>query len=149
MKETLEILRAELDTLRIRLVPLLDIPPPTKGWIATIRAALGMPQHILAKRLSFSKQRVSQLEAREETGDLTLTQMSEAARALDCKFVYAFIPIDPLTKTVQKRARAYAREQLAAVDRTMQLEDQQTPIDEKRIDDYVRRHVTERDLWRS
>jgi predicted DNA-binding mobile mystery protein A len=149
MNETLELQRANIDTARLRYLPLLHMRRPSGGWIATVRTALGMPQHVLAKRLGFSKQRVSQLEARELSGEITLTQLQDVAAALGCKFVYALVPDKPLSDTVHERARAFALEQLGAVDRTMQLEDQQTPLDEKRIADYITRHVSERDLWRS
>ena len=36
---------------------------------------------------------------------------------------------------------------LKSVRRTMQLEDQETPIGEAEIQDYIARHITERDLW--
>ena len=36
---------------------------------------------------------------------------------------------------------------LSAVQRTMQLEGQETPITEARLRDYIQRHIDEKDLW--
>ena len=91
---------------------------------------------------------MSQLEQRERSGDIKLSQLRDAAEALNCDFVYALVPREPLETTVQRRAREVALRELAAVERTMQLEDQATSIDEDRIRDYIARHVDEKDLWR-
>lgn len=147
MKETLRTLREAIDEQRPVLLPLRDSPRPASGWIMTIRSALGMSQKVLADRMKVAKQRVSQIEAREVAGETTLAQMQDAADALGCEFVYVLIPKVPLEETVTRRASAIARRELAAVERTMQLEDQETPITDKRVQDYVTRYVTERDLW--
>jgi predicted DNA-binding mobile mystery protein A len=148
MKQTLHTIRTALDEQRPALLPLRQLAKPPRGWIATVRSALGMTQKVLAERLRVSKQRVSQLEAREIAGEATLAQMRDAADALGCDFVYALVPRNPLKDTVSERARAIALRELGAVERSMQLEDQRTVIDEERIRDYIARHVTERDLWR-
>jgi predicted DNA-binding mobile mystery protein A len=121
---------------------------PPKGWIATIRVALGMPQDVLGARLRMPKQRVSQLEKREQSGDIKLSQLREVAEALNCDFVYALLPREPLEAVVERRSREIAKRQLSAVERTMQLEDQATGISEDRIRDYIARHISEKDLWR-
>jgi len=121
---------------------------PPKGWIATIRTALGMPQEVLGARLGIPKQRVSQLEKREQSGDIKLSQLREVAEALNCDLVYALLPREPLEAVVERRIREIAKRQLAAVERTMQLEDQATGIGEDRIRDYIARHLSEKDLWR-
>jgi predicted DNA-binding mobile mystery protein A len=91
---------------------------------------------------------VSQLEARERTGDIKLNQLRDAADALNCDLVYAFVPREPLEQTIQRKVREVALRELSAVERTMQLEDQATTIDEDRIRDYIERHLDEKDLWR-
>jgi predicted DNA-binding mobile mystery protein A len=148
LKETLRTIRDALDAQRPVLLPLRQMPKPPLGWIATVRSALGMSQNVLANRLQVAKQRVSQLEAREITGETTLAQMRDAADALGCDFIYAFVPRMPLEETVSRRAYALARKELAAVERSMQLEDQETPLNDQRIRDYATRYISERDLWR-
>lgn len=124
------------------------LPKLRQGWIATIRAAIGMPQEVLGKRLRLHKQRISLLEQRERSGDIKLSQLHDAADALDCDLVYALVPREPLEAMVQRRARDLASRELSAVERTMQLEDQATGVDEERINDFIARHIEEKDLWR-
>lgn len=148
LSSTLKAARRALDR---QLTPLPDIrllPPLPHGWIATIRSAIGMPQDVLGKRLGLHRQRISLLEQRERSGDIKLSQLRDAAHALDCELIYAFVPREPLETLVQRRARELARRELAAVERSMQLEDQATGIDEDRINDFIARHITEKDLWR-
>src|SRR5581483_828422 len=109
-----------------------QLPKLRQGWIATIRSAIGMPQQVLGKRLRLPKQRISLLEQRERSGDIKLSQLRDAADALDCDLVYALVPREPLEAMVQRRAREIASRELSAVERTMQLEDQATGVDEER-----------------
>jgi predicted DNA-binding mobile mystery protein A len=148
MKTSLRSARLAVDRLHKTTAPLRKLPKLQHGWIATIRQALGMTQDNFGTRLKIPKQRVSQLEQRERTGDIKLSQLQDAAHALDCDLVYAFVPREPLETIVERRAREIALRELAAVERTMQLEDQATKIDEDRIRDYIARHIDEKDLWR-
>ena len=50
---------------------------------------------------------------------------------------------------IPRRAGALPARALAAVERTMQLEDQGTGIDDERIGEYIAQHITEKDLWRN
>ena len=140
--------RAAIDRLTSITAPMRELPKLQKGWIATIRSALGMTQDVFGTRLGVTKQRVSMLEKRERTEDITLGQLRETANALDCQLVYAFVPNEPLEAFIERRARAIATRELSAVERSMQLEEQSTTVDEDRIRDYIARHVTEKDLWR-
>ena len=106
-----------------------------------------MTQDAFGKRLKVPKQRVSQLEQRERRATSS-SHSWDAADALNCDLVYALVPREPLETTVQHRAREVALRELAAVERSMQLEDQATGISEERIRDYIARHVDEKDLWR-
>ena len=106
-----------------------------------------MSQEVLGARLRVPKQRISQLEQREQSGDIKLSQLREAAEALNCDLVYALLPREPLEAVVERRAREAAKRQLSAVERTMQLEDQATGISEDRISDFIARHISEKDLW--
>lgn len=140
--------RLAVDRMLGTTAPMRSLPKLQHGWIATIRAALGITQETFGARLRIPKQRVSQLEKRERSGDIKLSQLRDAAEALNCDLVYALVPREPLESVVSKRARDIALRELSAVERTMQLEDQATKIDEDRIRDYIARHVDEKDLWR-
>jgi predicted DNA-binding mobile mystery protein A len=148
MDRTLRSTRQAVDRLHKTTAPLRELPKLQHGWIATIRSALGMTQKSFGARLELPKQRVSRLEARERTGDIKLNQLRDAADALNCDVVYALVPREPLEQTIQRRVREVALRELSAVERTMQLEDQATTIDEDRIRDYIERHLDEKDLWR-
>jgi len=104
--------------------PLLRAPRPARGWVRAIRDALGMTTAQLAARLGVKQPRVVELERGEVQGTITLHSLERAAEAMGCKVVYMLVPHEPLTLTLQKRAAEIARQQLAAVDQTMQLEAQ-------------------------
>lgn len=140
--------RQAIDRQRSIMALVRQSAKPPKGWIATIRTALGMPQEHLGARLGMPKQRVSQLEKREQSGNIKLNQLREVAEGLNCDLVYALLPREPLEGVVNRRMREIALRQLSAVERTMQLEDQATGISEDRIRDYIASHLSEKDLWR-
>jgi predicted DNA-binding mobile mystery protein A len=108
----------------IPVSPLATIP--AQGWIRSLREALEMPQSRLAARLGVNQKSVHAMEAAESAGHIRLDTLRRAADALDCDVVYALVPRRPLAEAVADRARQIAREQLAAVDQSMLLEDQLT-----------------------
>lgn len=106
-----EILESSLDSFQ----PLRGIPPPVSGWIRTIRKALGMNGRQLAGRMQVSPARITALEQDELAGAVTLRTMSRAAAALDCDFVYGFLPRASLEATVRKQAEEVASRQVAEI----------------------------------
>src|ERR1700738_3965280 len=97
---------------------------PPKGWLRSVRDALGMTQAQLARRLGVSQPRIIELEQSEVGGNVTLNTLQRAAEALGCRLVYALVPRRPLAQTVTNRAELIAERQLKAVEQTMRLEDQ-------------------------
>jgi len=73
---------------------LKHIRRPERGWIRTIRDALGINGSQLARKLGVSKQRISALEKAEIGGGASLNSIRQAAEALDCDLVYALVPRD-------------------------------------------------------
>jgi predicted DNA-binding mobile mystery protein A len=115
----------QLDRRFAKLKPLTkEAARPPRGWIRAIREALGMTTGQLAKRLGVHQPRVIELEHGERTGNITVKSLERAAEALGCRLVYAFVPNEPLTDTIRKRASVIADQQLASVDQTMRLEAQ-------------------------
>jgi predicted DNA-binding mobile mystery protein A len=105
---------------------------PQGGWIKTIRTALGMSIKDLATRMSIDSSTLSRLEASEASARANFDSLSRAAEALNCELVYAFVPREPLAKSVARQAQASARVSLAATNLTMALEAQalsQTMLD--------------------
>ena len=62
------------------------------GWIRAVRRQCNMQSKQLAQKMRVSPARISVLERDEQRGAVTLKMMQKAAAALDCVFVYAFIP---------------------------------------------------------
>ena len=79
----------------------------------------------MAKTLSFSQSRISQIEKQEIEGTLTLNTISAVADALNCEFVYALVPKDgSLEKMLEKFATFKAESILNDTLKTMALENQ-------------------------
>jgi predicted DNA-binding mobile mystery protein A len=112
--------------LERRVAPLreLAVMPPPRGWMKAIREALGMSTRQLATRLKAAPSRVSAIEKAEVSGATTLKTLREAAAALNCTFVYAFVPTKPLDDIMRDRAAQKAAQDIARLDHTMQLENQ-------------------------
>lgn len=109
---------------------------PRRGWIATLRRALGMPQSRLAHQLQVSRQAVSQLEKREADGSITLSALEQAAEALGGRVIYAVVPDRPLQETLSRRALHLASRITGSVRHTMRLEDQDpgSDLDRRTLD---------------
>ena len=116
--------RKQLDK-RLNLLQNADsLARPPRGWIKAIREALGMTTAQLAKRLNVSQPRVSAIEKAEVSGSIKLESLERAARALDCRLVYALVPRKPLESLVEDRAREFAKKRLWATSHNMALENQ-------------------------
>jgi predicted DNA-binding mobile mystery protein A len=127
------IARQQLDKRFAKMQPLDIFARPPRGWIRAIRDSLGMTASQLAARLGVSKPRVVVIEQGEVEGSLTLHSLQRAAEALNCTLIYALVPNRPLDETVRTQAAAIASERLAAVEYSMQLENQAvSPSDAKR-----------------
>jgi predicted DNA-binding mobile mystery protein A len=100
------------------------LSPPRKGWIRTVRSALGMSGACLGGRVGLSKQRIARIEEDEVLGNVTLRTMNRVAEALDCTFTYALIPCTSLDETLRKQAEKVAKSRLRRTSQTMRLEDQ-------------------------
>lgn len=113
--------------LERRLAPLrkISLVAPAKGWIKAIRQSLGMTTRQLAARMGVAPSRISAIEEAEVTGSTTVKTLRQAAMAMNCSFVYAFVPIEPLDDIVRARATQKARNDVTRLDHTMRLENQE------------------------
>jgi predicted DNA-binding mobile mystery protein A len=105
---------------------------PPRGWVKAIREALGMTTMQLGWRIGVGQSRAVEIEKAEVSGSLTLDSLERAAHALDCELVYVLVPRIPLQAMVEKRAAKLARSRVAAVQHTMDLEDQGVREPDKR-----------------
>lgn len=90
-------------------------PLPYRGWIHTLREALGLSALQLGKRLSISQTGIVALEQSEVKGTLRLATLRRVAEAMDCTLAYALIPNRPLETMVRDRRRRLARREMAGV----------------------------------
>ncbi len=101
---------------------------PPRGWIRAIREALGMTTAQLGKRMGVSQPRAFAIERAEENRTTTLETLERAARALNCRLVYALVPREPLGNLVEQRARKLAKKKLETTGHSMRLEAQGVAI---------------------
>jgi predicted DNA-binding mobile mystery protein A len=115
--------RKQLDR---RLTPLRDLTlaAPPKGWTKAIRESLGMTARQLAARMGVAPSRIPAIEKAEVTGATTLRTLRQAAAAMNCAFVYAFMPTEPLDDMLRERAMQKARKDVSRLDHSMRLENQ-------------------------
>ena len=112
---------------------------PPRGWIKAIRDALGMTTTKFGKRLGVSQSTALGFEKSEVSKGITLETLERAARALDCRLVYALVPSKPLELLVEGQARELAKKRLRATSHSMALEDQR--VDEADERDHLERLV--------
>jgi predicted DNA-binding mobile mystery protein A len=105
-----------------------DFTRPRGGWIRAIRDALGISSRQLAERMDLAQSRIVALEQAEATGSTTLKSLRDAAEALECKLVYALVPIRPLDDILRDRARKKAIDQYGMVAQGMLLENQSLTV---------------------
>ena len=80
----------------------------------------------LATRLGVTTSTVTRLERSEADDTISLATLRRAAEALGCEVHYALVPKQSLADTLENRALALARQQMASVSHTMALEAQTT-----------------------
>lgn len=116
-----QLLDARFEHLRAD-VPLLA--RPARGWVRSVREALGLSQHDLAERLGVNQTTVRRLERSELDRVAQLSTLQRAAEAMDCDLVYALVPRESLQGIVEKRLARQLVEHVAAVHQSMLLEAQ-------------------------
>jgi predicted DNA-binding mobile mystery protein A len=125
-----------------------DFAKVRPGWISYMRGALGMTLKNLAKILDVSIPTVAQSERREMEGKVTLETLRKMATAMECEFVYAFIPRKDLKTTLEKKAFEKARTILKRADTHMTLENQKVEGDiNKRIERLAKELLEKGDVW--
>ena len=118
------------------------------GWIAYMRQAMSMTLNTLAKTAGLSPATVQQIEKREKAGRVTIETMQKIAAAMECEFVYAFVPKQELGEFLKKKATAKATRIVREADVHMTLEDQRVSEDIKdRIDRIAEDLLAKGDIW--
>jgi predicted DNA-binding mobile mystery protein A len=73
-------------------MPVRSSSVPQRGWIRSIREALGLSLSRVAKRAGIQRQNLLQFQISEERGQIKLANLRRIAEAMDCELVYAIIP---------------------------------------------------------
>jgi predicted DNA-binding mobile mystery protein A len=82
----------------------------------------------LGKRLGITAPGVAKLESGESRGAISVARLSDAADALGCDLLIAFVPRVPLTEMVRNQAIAKAQHEQSRLLHTMTLEDQSAGV---------------------
>ena len=98
------------------------IETPQQGWLKTIREFFGMTTTQLAKKINVTQPRVINLEKNEK--NTKISTMERIANALNCDFVYAFIPRENIDDIIYNQAKKKALKILNKVNTNMGLENQ-------------------------
>ena len=101
---------------------------PPQGWLKTIREILGMTTKQLANKIQVSQPRIVKMEKNEQ--NIKISTMQNVADALNCDFIYAFIPREKIDTIIYNQAKKKAIKILNRVNRNMGLENQLTNTDE-------------------
>ena len=118
------------------------------GWIHYLRSVLGIKLSTLARLAKTTPSTVQQAEKREEKHKVTIETLRRMAEAMDCEFVYAFIPKKEIKELIETRAYDKAKKTLERVDTHMTLEDQKVTQEmNERIERLAKKLIESGDVW--
>jgi predicted DNA-binding mobile mystery protein A len=130
----------------------LNLRLPKQGWVKEVRESLGLSMQDLADRLGTIKQRIEKIEKDEVAAKTTLETMKKTAEALDCEFVYFFVPKKGLEETLRYQALKSAERILKQVNKTMGLESQSVSRQsEKKLSESLAQEMLQKEdrrIWR-
>lgn len=144
----------QLDQVLSGFKHLHKVPRPGNGWIQAIRKTLGMSAKQLGNRANMSQAGIAQIENSEAEGKATLSTMKKMADALDCTFVYAFVPNSTLQEAIERQVRELATRRVRSTAHSMSMESQtvtgkQTELQIKLLTDEILttlpRHIWDQD----
>ena len=92
MKKSYELLSIRQVDRNLKQFQQLRSLRPKEGWIAYIRSALSLPSSQLAKLMGITQPSALAMETREQDKVITLETLDNAANAMGCDLVYAFVP---------------------------------------------------------
>ena len=146
MKDKLTIKNAQ--KRRKELIKVMSSMKVKPGWIKYTRTVLEMTLKELAKLTGQSLPNVAQAEKRESEGKITIDTLSKLADAMECDFVYAFIPREDIPDLLQRKALEKAKRMILQAETHMSLEDQSVNEDIKlRIEMLAEKLLEKRKVW--
>lgn len=146
-----KLMRAQIQEYLDKCSDLATKPVPKKGWLRTIRNALGMTSSQLARRLGSSQSNIIQVEKSEAEETISLRTLAQVAGAMKCKVVYCIVPIKSIDQLLEDRARFLAQARLRLINHSMALEQQAlTPKQLKQQEEALVKELLQgapKDLW--
>lgn len=146
-----KLIRRQVGRKLEELVVLKEASPGVSSWIKYLREALGMSLAQLAARLKLSLPTVAQAERLEKEGKITIHKLREIANAMDCDFVYAFVPRKKLDELVFDQAKKKVERAMKHTELHMSLENQKVKISkesqEERLKDLIDEKIYSKYLW--
>ncbi|MES2802756.1 MAG: mobile mystery protein A [Bdellovibrionota bacterium] len=124
-------------------------PTIKKGWVKSVRNALGISSRQLAELMGVTQTNITQLENGESKKTVSLKSLSKAAEAMDCELVYMIVPKSPnnsFDELLDQKAVALAKKIASGVPHSMNLEMQE--VDSITTQDQIKNlaHDLKRDL---
>ena len=120
--------RQQLDR---QIVSVRALTMPATGWIRELRGALGMSARQLAQRAGVSQPTIARLEKSEAAGAIEIKTLRRVAEGMNCRMVYAFVPVDgSLEDMLRAQATHTAEALLARVEHSMALEAQGATVED-------------------
>ena len=125
--------RTRLDRKLKPWIPLREQTIPRKGWLKSIREALGLSSYQLANRLGLDHTRILRLEEGEIKKTTTLGSLEKAARAMGSRLIYAIVPVseESLDALLERKAYEAARKVVKDVSFSMELEEQGVTVHDR------------------
>jgi predicted DNA-binding mobile mystery protein A len=133
---------------RKSLLDVLSSTRVTPGWIKYTRSILGITLKELGNLAGLSLPTIAQAEKREAEGKVTVETLHKLARAMECEFVYAFVPKDEISELLKKKAIEKARKSIIEADTHMTLEDQKVQDDlNARVERLAEKLIEKGKVW--
>jgi predicted DNA-binding mobile mystery protein A len=118
------------------------------SWITYMRKVMGMTLANLAKATKVATPTIKKIEQREAEGRVTLETMRKIANAMNCHFIYAFVPEKEVYVLLKERAHEKAAKLIRNADIHMTLEDQRVTEDfESRVEQLADVLLKKGDIW--
>jgi predicted DNA-binding mobile mystery protein A len=141
-----EFRQLRLSQLDRSLDPVRDLPPrPSKGWIASVREALGLSLRQVGRKMRASGQAIQQFEQAEAEDRITLRALRRVAGTMGCDLIYALVPKSgSFAELAEYPTRERASRDVKSVVHTMALEDQKPENTNQLIEDEVQRRLNDK-----
>jgi len=103
---------------------------PPEGWVRTVRKALCLSGEQLAKRVGVTRAQVFKTEKAEVSGNVTIKTLQSMAEAMNCRFVYAIVPLGTIEDLIVHQAKKKALKLVQKTNVHMALESQSLTLEQ-------------------